>query len=310
MKCIMDIRHLVTLKTIARLGSFTKASDELSYSQSTLTIHIQTIEKELKGKVFERIGKNIVITDLGTELLSIADVIIKAHEKIETLKNEKNLNESTIKIGAQESVALYRLQPIINQFQQNFPQIKIIQVLGQKSELIDKLLTAEIDLVFVMQRQNNNANLAAMDLVEEKMGIVGQCQNLHSLNDLKNENFVFVYSKNDCSYRNVFEKYLAIYLKARRNSIEALSIEAIKQSIVINHGVSILPYSTVQREVESGIMSFFELDLSLEDRVSTQLIYHKNKWFSPLLREFMKIIEKKMHRTLSPTIQPSNRIIK
>jgi DNA-binding transcriptional LysR family regulator len=297
----MDIRHLVTLKTIARLGSFTKASDELSYSQSTLTIHIQAIEKELNGKVFERIGKNIIITDLGNELLSIADVIVKAHEKIETLKNGRNLNESTIRIGAQESVALYRLQPIMNQFQQTFPQIKIIQVLGQKSELVDKLLAGEIDLIVVMQRLHGNANLVAIDLVEEKMGIVGLAQNLHSLDDLKNNNFVFIYPKNDCSYRNAFEKYLGDYLDSRKNRIEALSIETIKQSIVVNSGVSILPYSTVQREIESGKMSFFELDLSLEDKVSTQLIYHKNKWFSPLLKEFMKLLEREIHKTLSVT---------
>jgi DNA-binding transcriptional LysR family regulator len=297
----MDIRHLVTLKTIARLGSFTKASNELSYSQSTLTIHIQAIEKELNGKVFERIGKNIVITDLGNELLSIADVIVKAHEKIETLKNGKNLNESTIRIGAQESVALYRLQPIMNQFQQTFPQVKIIQVLGQKSELVDKLLTGEIDLIVVMQRLHDNVNLVAIDLIEEKMGIVGLAQNLHSLDDLKNNNFVFIYPKNDCSYRNAFEKYLGGYLDSRKNRIEALSIETIKQSIVVNSGVSILPYSTVQREIESGKMSFFELDLSLEDKVSTQLIYHKNKWFSPLLKEFMKLLEREIHKILSVT---------
>lgn len=300
----MDIRHLVTFKTITQLASFTKASEELSYSQSTLTIHIQAIEKELNGKVFDRIGKNIVITDLGNELLSIADVILKAYEKIEMLKNGEINNESIIRLGAQESVAFYRLQPIINQFQKDYPQTKIIQVLGQKSELIDKLLTAEIDLMLVMQRQHENANLIAIELVEEKMGIVGKRQNLHSLDDLGNENLVLVYPKNDCSYRNVFDKYLGNYLDARINIIEALSIEAIKHSILINHGVSILPYSTVKREIESGEMSFFAMDLSSEDRISTQLIYHKNKWFSPLLRAFTKLIEYEMSRTASSTCIP------
>jgi len=291
MGCIMDIRHLVTFKTIIRLGSFTKASDELSYSQSALTIHIQTIEKELNGKVFDRIDKNIVITDLGNKLLSIADDILRAYEKIETLRSGEISNKSVIKIGAQESVALYRLQPIINQFQQNYPQIKIIQVLGQKSELTDKLLAGEIDLMLVMQRQYDNANLVTIDLVEEKMGVVGRCINLQSLDDLRNKNIVFVYPKNDCSYRNAFDKYLGEYLDLGRNMIEALSIEAIKQSVLINSGVSILPYSTVKREIEFGEMSFFEMNLSSEDRISTQLIYHKNKWISPLLGEFMKFIE-------------------
>ena len=184
----MEIRHLVTLKTIARLGSYTKASDELGYSQSTLTIHIQTIEKELNGRVFERIGKSIIITALGNELLSLADVMLQAHEKIEALKIGKEVSESTIKIGAQESVAFYLLQSIMNQFQQRFPHIKIIQVLGQKSELIDKLVTTEIDLLFVMQRQSNNTNLVAMELFEEKIGIVGRCEDLHLVEDLKNLN--------------------------------------------------------------------------------------------------------------------------
>lgn len=289
----MDVRHLITFTTIARLASFTKASEELNYSQSTLTIHIQAIEKELNGRIFDRIGKNIVITDLGHELLAIADVILKAYEKIERLKNGKICNDSIIRLGAQESVAFYRLQPIINKFQQNYPQIRIVQVLGQKSELTAKLLTAEIDLMLVMQRQHEQANLITVELVEEKMGIVGKRQNLHSLDILGKENFVFVYPKSDCSYRNVFDKYLGIYLNAR-NTIEALSIEAIKHSVLSNYGVSILPYSTVKREIESGEMSFFAMDLSSEDRISTQLIYHKNKWFSPLLREFTKLIEQEM----------------
>ncbi|MBU2702726.1 DNA-binding transcriptional LysR family regulator [Sporomusaceae bacterium BoRhaA] len=282
----MDIRHLITFQTIARLASFTKASEELSYSQSTLTIHIQAIERELNGKVFERIGKNIIITELGKELLSIADVILTAHKKIEMLKKAEFLNESAIKIGAQESVAVYRLQSIINRFQQDNPQVKIIQVLGQKAELTSKLLSSEIDVMCVMQPQQENDNLIAIELAKEKMGIVGTYSQLQMLDDLENQSTVFIYPKSDCSYRKTFDNYLGKYLGNRRNIIEALSIEAIKQSIVINSGISVLPYSTVEIEVASGKMSFFELDLSRDDEVSTQLVYHKNKWFFPLLREF------------------------
>jgi len=63
-------------------------------------------------------------------------------------------------------------------------------------------------------------------------------------------------------------------------------------------GVALIhAYSTVKREIESGDMSFFEMDLFSEDRISTQLIDHKNKWFSPLLREFTNLIEHEMSRT-------------
>jgi len=290
----MDIRHLTTFQTIARLASFTKASEELSYSQSTLTIHVQAIEKELNGKVFERIGKNIIITDLGKELLSIADVILTAHKKIEMLKRRKFFNESTIKIGAQESVAVYRLQSIINRFQHDYPKVKIIQVFGKKDELTSKLLSSEIDLMCVMQRHQENDKLIAIELVKENMGIVGTYSQLQTLDDLENQSTVFIYPKSDCSYRKAFDNYLGKYLGNRRNIIEALSIEAIKQSIVINSGISVLPYSTVEIEVVSGEMSFFKLDLSSADEISTQLIYHKNKWISPLLRKFTDFLMDEM----------------
>lgn len=282
----MDIRHLITFQTIARLASFTKSSEELSYSQSTLTIHIQAIEKELNGKVFERIGKNIKMTDLGKELLSIADVIVTAHKKIEMLKNGNFLNQSVIKIGAQESVAVYRLQSIINRFQQDYPQVKIIQVLGQKAELTRKLLSSEIDIMCVMQQQQENDNLIAIELAKEKMGIVGTQSQLQMRDDLENQSTVFIYPKNDCSYRKTFDNYLGKYLDNRRNVIEALSIETIKQSIVINSGISVLPYSTVETEITSGKINFREINLSKDNEISTQLVYHKNKWFFPLLRTF------------------------
>ncbi len=290
----MDIKHLITFKTIAQLGSFTKASQVLNYSQSTLTIHIQTIEKELDGRVFDRIGRHIAITTLGNELLPLAAAIITNYEKIETLKRPHDRGNQTITLGMQESVALYRLQPLIRRFQQRYPQVTLIQVLGHKSELTEKLLASELDAMFVMQRRDEQAQLPAVELVEEKMGIVGNHSALHSLTDLASETTVFIYPKNDCSYRNIFDKYLGGYVTKQTNLIEALSIEAIKNNILLHHGVSVLPYSTVASEIASRQLRFFELDLAEKDKISTQFLYHKKKWLSPLLHEFTFFVEKEL----------------
>ena len=55
----MDIRSIETFIKVAELGSITKAADELSYVQSTVTTQIKQLEKELGYPLFDRIGKKI-----------------------------------------------------------------------------------------------------------------------------------------------------------------------------------------------------------------------------------------------------------
>ncbi|WP_330377508.1 LysR family transcriptional regulator [Cellulosilyticum ruminicola] len=58
----MDLKQLTTFLTISKLQSFTKAAEELSYAQSSVTTQIKLLEDELGVKLFERMGKNIFLT--------------------------------------------------------------------------------------------------------------------------------------------------------------------------------------------------------------------------------------------------------
>lgn len=58
----MDLRRFVTLKTVVEEGSFSKASQKLCCTQSTITFHIQQLEQELSLKIFEKIGRRMVLT--------------------------------------------------------------------------------------------------------------------------------------------------------------------------------------------------------------------------------------------------------
>ena len=61
----MEIRHLQTFKAIVEAGGFAKAANQLGYAQSTITSHIQALEIELEGPLFDRLGKAIALTELG-----------------------------------------------------------------------------------------------------------------------------------------------------------------------------------------------------------------------------------------------------
>ena len=72
----MDLKSVKTFETIARLGSFQKAADELKYVQSTVTMQIQKLESDLGVKLFER-GRKIQLTEAGRVFFEKADLLLK-----------------------------------------------------------------------------------------------------------------------------------------------------------------------------------------------------------------------------------------
>ena len=68
----MELRNLITFVYVAELGSFTKAAQQLDYSQSTVSFQIKQLEDELGCLLFERINHTITLTERGHELMSYA----------------------------------------------------------------------------------------------------------------------------------------------------------------------------------------------------------------------------------------------
>ena len=99
----MDIKNLKTFINVAKLGSFTKAANEMNYVQSTVTTQIQQLEKELGYPVFDRIGKKVSLTTLGAEFLKSAYSILNILEKAETKGKDtykRRLNPQTATYSA------------------------------------------------------------------------------------------------------------------------------------------------------------------------------------------------------------------
>ena len=65
----MELKYLNTFQTIVGEGSFSKAAEKLSYTQSTITFQIGQLEQALGAKLFEKLGRRMVLTKAGEQLL-------------------------------------------------------------------------------------------------------------------------------------------------------------------------------------------------------------------------------------------------
>lgn len=68
----MELRNVKTFIKIAEIGNFSRAASDLGYAQSTVTMQIQTLERELGVSLFERNGKSAVLSAAGKEFLDYA----------------------------------------------------------------------------------------------------------------------------------------------------------------------------------------------------------------------------------------------
>ena len=65
----MELRNLITFMHVAELGSFTKAAEQLDYSQSTVSFQIKQLEEELDCLLFERKSRQFLCCYTGMEAM-------------------------------------------------------------------------------------------------------------------------------------------------------------------------------------------------------------------------------------------------
>lgn len=289
----MEFRQLFTFKKIVELRSFTQAADSLGYSQPTVTSHIHALEEHLGVKLFDRIGRKIVLTDAGSQLIKYVSQITEIYTQIEDMAKDQDVTRGKIKIGAPETLTIYRLEPILREYRQTFPQVDIALINDSNAPMYEKLNRGEIDIAFQIAADYEYKDYVAIHLAYEPFVLVAntdcKIDSLESNSDqLINE--CVIYNARGCIYRMVFEDYLKSKHIVPRNSIELWSIEAIKQGVINGLGISMLPLITVKKDIDEGRLKLVDLHLQ-SDSVSTQLIYHKNKWISKSMRAWIEITQ-------------------
>lgn len=282
----MEIRNLKAFQRVAELNSFTKAAQELGYAQSTLTTQIQAIEIHYGKPVFERLGKTIRLTSFGRELLEQTDALLALYERMEGLQEEEAEPQGNLRIGAPESLMMYRLFPIIKEYKALYPQVQVSIVNDQCEYLRTRLSAGDLDVSFLLQPDYEYANLHTILLREEPLCYVAPAS-------YTGEDFVpdgahmALYTEKECTYRQAYEAYLQSRNCYPYNVLETQSVEAIKKFIRNDLGFSCLPYYAVAEEAKEGTVRIKLCAAEL--RLYTQIVYHKNKWLDAALSRFVEM---------------------
>jgi len=289
----MDIRHFKTFKSIIEEGSFSNAALKLGYTQSTVTSQIQQLEQELSIKLFEKIGRNMILTSLGKELIPYADELLNTVKKIESVGKFGDKITGELKIAVAESLMSYKLQNVLSMFKEKAPNVKLSMVSLNCYAIKNMLANGEVDLGLMYDVGSKNYSLCTVKLSDFNVALVCSPQFDQKKLDFcapnQKINTSLIINEVEYVYRKILESYFFDKNILLNNTIELSSIEAIKKCVASNLGISFLPRFTIEEEINTGKLEELKVD-GLDAKITAIYAYHKNKWISPAMSLFIKLI--------------------
>lgn len=289
----MELRQLRAFYTIAQINNFTQAAEMLGYAQPSITAQIQLLEKELGVKLFERIGRKVILTNEGHSFLRYATEILRLSEEAIALFSATNHPRGSLSIGAGESLTISRLGPLLQEYRTRYPQVEITLKTGSSKEFQWWLKNNSIDVAFILGPELDHSELIAQQLViEPAIAIVGPTHPFAvkkklSPQDLNGETLIL--SEYGCNYRTHLDNIIREASLHPASIMESSSFAIIKQFVSKGLGIAFLPLFAVEQELQHDQLTPLQWT-GPEFTMALQVCHHKEKWLSSPLSAFLSLV--------------------
>ena len=274
---------------ICQNQSITKAAEELHLTQPAVSIQLKNLQNQFDIPLTEVIGRKLYVTDFGKEVAKMAEnIIFQAHEIAHKSKAFKGELSGKLKISV-VSTGKYVIPYFLASFLKKHPGVALKLDVTNKVKVLENIANNEVDfsLVSVLPTDMNIENL---ELLQNKLYLVTG-KNSHYPKKKYDvsilEELPIIYREKGSGTRYTMERYFESKGILLRKQMELTSNEAVKQAIIAGLGSSIMPLIGLKNEIFSGELKIIPVK-GLPIKSSWQLIWQKNKGFSPVASAFLQ----------------------
>ena len=290
----MELRNLISFIHVAELGSFTKAAEQLGYSQSTVSFQIKQLEDELGCLLFERINHTVTLTERGHEMVAYAHRVRELTEDFkESITNEKNLC-GHVHIVTPDSVCEDMIYNNYVDFHTLYPDISVKFTTADTSVMFDMLDHNEADAIITLDSHSYRKDYVIAKEQPLPMHFVASSSSRFAgVRDLRMADIAgepFILTEYGQGYRRVLDKELAKKSIDITPTLEIGRTDIITNILAKSNMISFLPDFVTRELAEAGELCYLDVcDMHID--IWKQLIYHKNKWMSKALRTVIEYIK-------------------
>jgi DNA-binding transcriptional LysR family regulator len=287
----MEIRQLQTFAVVAELLSFRGAAARLGVAQSGVTAQIQALEQSLDVRLFERLGRQVSLTGAGARLLEFVPRLTGLYEETRLAVSGAGERQALLRIGAPELLCNTRLLPAIRAFREAHPDVRLQFAGGTYDSLVADLEAGRHDVAFVIGDPVAEPALRGGMLWREPVVLV--CAPDYPVGPVVDEaalaGHVLLLSEEGCGFRRRFERAMGEAGVRLTRTTTFTSVETIRRMAAAGIGIGLAPLVAVEQDIATGGLRRLDWRGGPLD-VQSQLLWHKDKWKSPLLTAFEQAV--------------------
>ena len=165
----MELKHLVSYAAVVRLGSFSRAAEELYIAQPTISLHVRQLEEELQTKLLIRTTKSLEVTEKGREVYEYAASILQLRDRI--TERCTHSERRIIRLGASTIPSAYILPEVLPAYVKRHPATYFTIDQGDSRSVTEKLAEGVTDIALVGMKPLS-ADIAAEPFYEDSVVII------------------------------------------------------------------------------------------------------------------------------------------
>lgn len=257
------LRQLQLLEAIVRLGSFTRAAEELFLTQPTVSMQIKKLADTVDAPLFQQIGRRVEPTDAGREVYTACRAILETLSNLDVaLADLKGLKRGRLRLGV-ITTAKYVAPELLGEFAQRYPGIDVSLKVTNRDRIIERISGNEDDLYVVGSIEDLENEVVTVPFAPNPLVVVaradhplvGKCD--VPVKRLGEEQLLL--REPGSGIRDAFLKLLAANSVTPRVRMQLGSNEAIKHAIVGGLGIAVLSLHSLVLESSGGHLALLDI---------------------------------------------------
>ncbi|MCH6236534.1 LysR family transcriptional regulator [Cognataquiflexum rubidum] len=293
------LHQLQVFLKVSQTESITKAAEELHLTQPAVSIQLKNFQDQFEIPLTEVVGRKLYVTDFGKEIAIAAERIVDQVNAInyKTMAFKGQLT-GRLKISV-VSTGKYVMPYFLGDFIRKNPGIELKLDVTNKAMVVNSLDENEIDFALVSILPEA-LQVETVELMENKLLLVaGKDFEIPGSVSGKQifEHITLIYREVGSGTRLTMERYLRSNNVPVTKKLELTSNEAVKQAVIAGLGCSIMPLIGIKNELKNGDLKIIPVD-GLPIVTNWNLIYLKNKKFSPVAESYLEYIKEEKNRII------------
>ena len=287
----MTLRHIRIFLAVCSCGcNMTNAAEFLHMTQPAVSLATHELEDYYGVILFDRIGRRLILTEVGKHFQEYALHIAALFDDME--KGLRSWDEKGIlRVGASITIGAQFLPSYVKTFAVLHPGADVRAIIGPSDLLEERLMDNTLDFA-LLEGIPHTPSLRSEAYMEDHLSVVcpkeGPFQQGQQISQEEFRRQKFLLRERGSGTREEFERAMENAGLSVTPAWEAMSTTALVNAVISGLGIAVLPYRMILGPLKRGLVSTIAVE-GLDFRRNFHIVYHKDKFLTPLIQKFMNL---------------------